>query len=90
MTIIAEFGNEQEIQRILYLVHQDIARCEGNIILAQRKMDRHTSGEAPLAGRMRRKAAQVLDTTPAQIEVLVGAQNALRTALREARLEEEV
>ncbi len=74
-----------EIQRMLYLIHRDLARVEGNIVLARRKLDSARIGSYSLPGNVRKKAVQTIETAPAQAQVLYGAQYALQQALKVAR-----
>lgn len=85
--ITATFQNEEEVQRILFLLHRDLARVVGNQILAQEKLDDHQSGVRRLSGRMREKAQQTVETTPKQEEVIRNAQGALQDALKRFQAE---
>lgn len=85
MTIEATFNDEKEVQRILYLLHRDLARVVGNQVLAEEQLEAHKVGAIRLSGRMRQRAEQTVATTPEQERVLRGAQNALRDALKHAQ-----
>jgi len=85
MSIEAVFTDEKEVQRILYLLHRDLARVVGNQVIAEEQLEAHKSGAIRLSGRMRERAERTVQTTPEQERVLRGAQNALRDALKHAQ-----
>lgn len=91
MTLIAEFKDPKEVQRLLHLVHRDLARVRGNILIAQERLaEEELAGKGILPGSMRKQAYQTIETGPEQQRVLEGAQNALRAALTAARERGEV
>lgn len=80
------FKSTKEIQRLLHLVHRDLARTRGNIVIAQERIDAEKASDRPiLPGSMRKQALRILETGPEQQKILEDAQNALRAALVEAR-----
>lgn len=74
-----------EIQRLLYLVHRDLARVRGNIVMAEEKLEEMKDPNHKAPGRIRKKALQTIATAPEQRAVLEGAQEALQEALRQGR-----
>lgn len=75
------------IERILFLIHRDLARVRGNIIMAEEKLESFKDPNVKVPGRIRDKAQRTLQTAPKQQAVLEAAQGALQDALREARAE---
>ena len=93
MTIDVKFNNPQEIHRILHLVHRDLARVRGNILMAGERLEANRNrdpNQKQLPGSVRKQAEDTLRTGPEQQRVLEGAQEALRDALAKARERGEV
>lgn len=80
--IEATFDDEQQVQRLLFLLHRDLARVVGNQVLAEEQLEAHRNGHR-LSGRQRERAERTVATTPDQERVLRGAQAALRDALKQ-------
>ena len=85
MSIVCEFDDEQQVQRLLFLVHQDLARVVGNIVLSEEKLDDAKAAGIRLPGRIRTKAVEVLKTAPDQEKRLRATQEALQAGLKAAR-----
>jgi hypothetical protein len=83
--ITVEFQDERQVQRILFLLHRDLARVVGNEVLATEQLEAHNRREIRLSGRQREKAQQTVNTTPEQEQVIRGAQSVLRDALKNAQ-----
>lgn len=85
------FKSTKEIQRLLHLVHRDLARVRGNILIASERLEAEEhAGKPILAGTMRKQAQRIMESGPDQQKVLEDAQNALRAALNDARGRGEV
>lgn len=82
---VVEFSSVQEINRVAYLVHRDLARVEGSVVLAKELFSEAEEEGRRLPGRVRSKAKATLDAAPEQARVLRGARAALQRALRVAR-----
>lgn len=91
--ITVQFNSIQEIHRVLHLVHRDLARVRGNILMAQERLDYDKNrgpNEKGLPGNVRKQSYKVLESGPEQQQVLEAAQEALRAALADARGNGEV
>jgi hypothetical protein len=85
---VAIFDDDQEVQRALYLVHRDLCRVLGNIVIAQERVeaDEHSDDddERP-TGRQRQKAHDTLRSAPQQAVNLRKTQRALQKAVLASR-----
>lgn len=81
---VAEFSEIEQVQRLAYLTHQDLARTLGSIQIAHEKMER-MGREGHLPGSQRRKAVQTLEAGPEQAERSRRAQESLQACIRQAR-----
>jgi hypothetical protein len=68
-----------EMQRIALLVHQDLARVRGNIVMAEEKI------QGRLPGKVRQRALETIRTGPEQRDVLEGAREAISEGLKQCR-----
>lgn len=84
MTVHIEFETEQEAQRVLYLLHQDLAKSEGSVVLAQQTLDAYTEGEK-VGGHKREQAEKTLRSAPKHIATVRAAQKAVRAGLEASR-----
>lgn len=82
--LVSVMLREPEIQRVLYLTHQDIALAEGKLLIARRKLASKTV-DGRLSSSEFKKAMDIVKNTPRHLEVLYGAKDGFREALSEAR-----
>lgn len=85
--IVVEFDNEQQVQRLLYLANRDLCRSVGAEVLAREKLEAQQEGDR-LPGRIRKNAAQTVESAPQQQEVLEGAMDAMKLGLKSVKREQ--
>lgn len=83
--ILVEFDDIRQVDHLLHLVFRDVARAEGSLVIAERRLKAHTEGAQSLPGNMRRSAVQCVESAPEQIRVLWDTHAALRRARKNFR-----
>ena len=76
--IIVAFERESHVQRMLYLISNEIAQLEGQLVIASRRVK---NGRDACSGRQMERAVKAMTALPEQIREAEATKKALTASL---------